>query len=60
MDKIKAVIEEKYYWRPEYKIALDWAELALEQGSDPIQVISFIIKRLFSPLDIQTGLKATS
>lgn len=41
------VIEEKYYWLPQMKINLDWAELALNEGMDAISVTSYVAQKLF-------------
>lgn len=48
MEKIKSIIEEKYYWMPQYRITLDWAEKALDEGMDVIDVVSFITKTIFA------------
>ncbi len=47
MEKLIEVITEKYSWVPEYKIACDWAELALNQGSDALEVVDYLAGQLF-------------
>lgn len=47
MEKIKQIIEDKYYWRADYRLILDWAEVAFNQGTDSLLIMDFVISRLF-------------
>lgn len=47
MEKLIDIIETKYDWVPEYKLACDWAELALNEGAETIQVVNYIAGQIF-------------
>lgn len=48
MERLKQIIEDKYYWMPQMRISLDWAEMALANGMDTQTVINFVAKKLFA------------
>lgn len=47
MERLLETIETKYAWVPEYKLVCDWAELALNEGTEAIEVIDYVARNLF-------------
>ena len=46
MEKFKKIIEEKYWWDSSMRLALLWADVALNDGADDIEVCGYLMEKV--------------
>lgn len=46
MEKIKDIIETKYWWDSQMRLVLLWADMATEEGTDKLQISGYLMEQV--------------